>query len=132
MKKLRKLCVVLSLLLVLSFFVAVPASAASLIDDARGDLSDTGSLRVSWNATTFCSDTVDLGTITIYTQKYNGSSWVTVGTDHHQQTNTNLIADSGSRSVSQAGTYRIKTYHSAYLDGTSQTKSFTSTSIYVN
>jgi len=132
MRKLRKLCIVLSLLLVLSFFVAVPASAASLITSYNGEIHDTGSLRITWSASTACNINVDQGSITSTIQYKSGGSWTTIAILSEYDTNTYVIFDGGNRNVSNAGEYRIKTTHFVREGTATQIKSYTSPTINVN
>jgi hypothetical protein len=111
MRKTRKFCLALSLLLVLSFFAATPAFASGLINSTQNNIADTGSLRISWTANTACTTYVDRGTLSIYIQRYISGVWYTVSTDSDEEFNDILITDGGNIYVSTAGQYRIRSIH---------------------
>jgi len=133
MKKIRKLCISLSLLLVLSFFVAAPAFAADLINTTSiDDFYDSGSLKASWRVYGIAFDDVQMGRVTVYLQKYSGY-WSTVYTAIETEYNDDEIDNVRYNvSVSSAGTYRLKTVFYAQDSGLSDTYTKYSSSRYVN
>ena len=133
MRKVRKLCIVLSLLLVLSFFVAAPAFAADLINTtAIYGFGDSGNLKVSWNVYGIANDDVDKGKVTVQLQKYSGS-WSTVKTVTEVEYNDDEIDNVRDNvSVSSAGNYRLKTVFYAENDGATDTFTKWSASRYLN
>ena len=133
MRKVRKLCFVLSLLLVLSFFVAAPAFAADLINTTSiNRFGDSGSLEVSWNVDGIPLTTLDTGKMTVYLQRYNGS-WSTVTTKIVTEHNTTCVDNNRyNYSVPAAGTYRIKTVFYAEDEGSTDTYTLYSPSASVN
>jgi hypothetical protein len=132
MRKIRRVCIVLSLLLVLSFFLVTPASAAGLINSTQNNIADTGSLRISWTANTVCTTFVDRGTLSIYIQRYISGVWYTVSTDSDTEYNDILITDGGNVYVSTSGQYRIKSIHRVVDAGVTQATTRTSGAISVN
>ena len=110
MRKIRKLCFVLSLLLVLSFFLASPAFAGTLINTTVIlDFYDSGSLTVSWDVDGVAYDDVEMGRVTVYLQKYS-TSWSTVKTVTTTDYNDYVFSNIRNNvAVSSSGTYRLKT-----------------------
>lgn len=133
MRKVRKLCIVLSLLLVLSFFVAAPAFAADLINTTSiHRFEDAGSLKVSWRVYGVALDDVEMGKVTVKLQKYSGS-WSTVKTvteiEYNDDEIDNIRYNVG---ISSAGAYRLKTIFYAKDGELTDTYTKYSSSRYIN
>lgn len=133
MRKIRKLCLVLSLLLVLSIFIAAPAFAASLINTTIVDeFKDSGSLKVSWEVDGIPIYVLDTGRVTVYLQRYSGS-WVNVTSKTVTEHNTSCVDNNRvDYTVSVSGTYRLRMVFYAEDEGQTDTYTKYSSSISVN
>lgn len=133
MKKVRKLCIVLSLLLVLSFFVAAPAFAADLINTTSvREFEDSGTLKVSWEVDGIPIYVLDTGKLTVYLQRYSGS-WVNITSKTVTEYNTTCVDNNRyDYGVSISGTYRLKMVFYAEDEGETDTYTKYSSSISVN
>jgi hypothetical protein len=124
MRKIRKLCFVLSLLLVLSFFIAAPAFAADLINTTDiNEFRDSGTLRISYRVDGIPIYVLDKGELTVTIQRYSGSSWVSVSSKTVTEYNTSNVDNDRDYTVSVSGSYRLKMYF--YAEDEGETDSYT-------
>ena len=133
MKKVRKLCIVLSLLLVLSFSLTAPAFAADLINNTRvSRFEDAGSLRVTWKVDGVPITPLDMGKLKVTLQRYSGS-WVNITTKEVTEYNTtNVDNDLSNYSVSISGSYRLKMVFEAENGGATDSLTRYSSSISID
>jgi hypothetical protein len=133
MRKFRKTCLILSLLLVLSFFLATPAFAGGLINTTSITMRDSGKLKITWDVDGVPIYKLDKGKMTVSLQRYSGSSWVTVTTISVTETNTTCVDnDYKNYGVSTAGKYRLKTVFYAEKDGETDTLTYYSHALNVD
>lgn len=92
------------------------------IDRTVSTIHDIGRGFVSIEASTRTFSTVDRLSLTIYLERWNGSSWTTVNTWSSNRTNTNSIRYETASSVNRGDTYRVRISHVGVHNGKSESK----------
>jgi len=112
-------------------YASVTPYSQYLIQDmsSRVDSSSSGNLLISGSTFTFF--TVDEVKVTVYLQRWNGSSWVDVGSGiTNTSYNQRLAITSAERFVTKNEFYRTRSIHVAKIGGSTETKYFYSSAYY--